>query len=60
MNICKKCYYFKALRWNLFLKDRTHPRVYYINCGMAPNKEDNFPECKYFKKKKLKHRLGID
>ena len=60
MNICKKCFYFKALRWNLFKKDKTHHRVYFIHCGMAPNKEDEFKECSFFKQKKLKHRLGIE
>jgi len=58
-NLCERCFYFKALRWNLFKKDETHPLVYFIHCGLAPNKEDGFTKCKFYKKKKLKHRLGM-
>lgn len=59
-NICKGCFYFRALRWNLLGKDKTHPRVYFIHCGLAPNAEDKFTVCQYFKRKELKHRLGIE
>jgi hypothetical protein len=57
INICKECYYYKALRWNLLKKDIAHPRVYFIHCGLATEEKT---DCEYFYKKKLKHRLGMD
>ena len=58
INICQGCYYRKVLRWNLLKKDITYPRVYFIECGLSPS--DGLEKCEYFKKKLLKHRLGID
>jgi hypothetical protein len=55
---CKKCALFHHFRLNLFKKDKAHPRVYFITCGMSPV-IGTVDDCKYYQKKKLKHRLGM-
>jgi len=60
VSLCDKCALRHHLRLNLFKTDKTHPRIYHIDCGIAPApggyKKDN---CVMYRKKKLKHRLGM-
>ncbi len=58
-NLCKKCACYHHFRLNLFKTDKAHPRVYFISCAKAPAPGGIVEECIMFRKKKLKHRLGM-
>lgn len=57
-SLCDKCACKNHFRLNLLKTDKVHPRVYFITCGIAPVSMV-VKECEYFRKKKLKHRLGM-
>jgi len=58
-SLCKTCVYFNHFRLNLFKKDKRFPRVRFVKCSMAPASDIPKVECDYYRKKKLKHRLGM-
>lgn len=50
---CKNCRLFKTLTLNLLKKEDDMKRIYFVECGLSPNKEHDATDCIYFQKKKL-------
>ena len=53
MKICNSCIRKKTLKVNLLKKDN-HPRIYFIECGLAT---EGIKDCPYYQKKTIKSIL---
>lgn len=51
MKTCKQCKTRKVLKFNIFKKSKSHPRIYFIHCGLSFSKRDDATNCEYFVKK---------